>query len=235
MKRLVALLQHQSTKLTNPALRTIGITADYNSTSFIIAYFLCYRNQAINCCLCTLSCAFLCESVCQATLSLAMRTRRKLCLMPTHCPHLDCCCHMKKHPFARRRRGPCPTSLQVSINCGHRCGHSLASESVSRLDAHVSQPAYMCLFAGSSRHIQCFLDSGLLPRVVEVMKQDEWKVRTEAAWCITNITTGGTDHQLQAAVDQVRSCRALVLARVYMLQLQRCTKHPAVMHLRRGL
>ena len=68
------------------------------------------------------------------------------------------------------------------------------------------QPSHHPLFshsnvtAGTHAQIQSVLDAGLLPILVNVLTSAPNEVKKEAAWALTNLSEGGTQHQIDAAV-----------------------------------
>ena len=45
--------------------------------------------------------------------------------------------------------------------------------------------------------IQAVIDSNIIPMLVEILTKAEFKTRKEAAWAITNATSGGTPEQIK--------------------------------------
>lgn len=52
-----------------------------------------------------------------------------------------------------------------------------------------------CLF-------QAVIDANIFPVLIEILGKAEFKTRKEAAWAITNATSGGTAEQIRYLVDQ---------------------------------
>lgn len=52
--------------------------------------------------------------------------------------------------------------------------------------------------------LQAVIDSNIFPVLMEILGSAEFKTRKEAAWAITNATSGGTAEQIRYLVDQVR-------------------------------
>lgn len=46
------------------------------------------------------------------------------------------------------------------------------------------------------------LDANIFPILIELMSKAEFKTRKEAAWAITNATSGGTPDQIRYLVEQ---------------------------------
>jgi importin subunit alpha-1 len=56
---------------------------------------------------------------------------------------------------------------------------------------------------GSAEQIQAVIDAGLVPAVLRCMTHDEFSIRKEAVWVISNMTDGGTEPQLRYLLEQV--------------------------------
>lgn len=54
----------------------------------------------------------------------------------------------------------------------------------------------------SISNLQAVLDANIFPILIELMNKAEFKTRKEAAWAITNATSGGTPDQIRYLVDQ---------------------------------
>lgn len=52
--------------------------------------------------------------------------------------------------------------------------------------------------------IQAVIDANIFPVLIEILGKAEFKTRKEAAWAITNATSGGTPAQIRYLVEQVR-------------------------------
>lgn len=52
--------------------------------------------------------------------------------------------------------------------------------------------------------LQAVIDANIFPVLMEILGSAEFKTRKEAAWAITNATSGGTAEQIRYLVDQVR-------------------------------
>ncbi|XP_055335439.1 importin subunit alpha-5-like [Paramacrobiotus metropolitanus] len=55
--------------------------------------------------------------------------------------------------------------------------------------------------AGNRSQIQLVIDAGLVPILIEILGNAEFKTRKEAAWAITNALSGGTQEQIQTFVQ----------------------------------
>ena len=51
--------------------------------------------------------------------------------------------------------------------------------------------------------IQAVIDGNIFPVLIEILRKAEYKTRKEAAWAITNATSGGTPAQIRYLVEQV--------------------------------
>jgi importin subunit alpha-2 len=49
---------------------------------------------------------------------------------------------------------------------------------------------------------QAVIDANIFPVLIEILGKAEFKTRKEAAWAITNATSGGTAEQIRYLVDQ---------------------------------
>lgn len=54
--------------------------------------------------------------------------------------------------------------------------------------------------AGTKAQIQLVIDQGLIPLLIEVLTTCDFKTRKEAAWAISNATSGGSDMQINTIV-----------------------------------
>lgn len=59
-------------------------------------------------------------------------------------------------------------------------------------------------------HQQTVVDAGIVPPLVHLLATAEFDIKKEAAWAISNATSGGTNEQLKYLVSQVRSLLAFV-------------------------
>ena len=55
---------------------------------------------------------------------------------------------------------------------------------------------------GNRQQIQAVIDANLFPVLIEILQKSEFKTRKEAAWAITNATSGGTPDQIRYLVEQ---------------------------------
>lgn len=53
------------------------------------------------------------------------------------------------------------------------------------------------------------MNENIFPALIHIMATAEFKTRKEAAWAITNATSGGTQEQIQHLVEQVRTSKLL--------------------------
>ena len=56
------------------------------------------------------------------------------------------------------------------------------------------------------------IDANLVPSLITVLQQGEFKTQKEAAWAVSNFTVGGTPEQVRACVPSLE-CVVLVLSR----------------------
>ena len=56
--------------------------------------------------------------------------------------------------------------------------------------------------AGSTTQIQAVIDNKLVLPLLEVLKDDDIQTKVEAAWAISNATSGGTREQIMSLVEQ---------------------------------
>lgn len=58
----------------------------------------------------------------------------------------------------------------------------------------------LCL-SGNSEQIQRVIDAGIIPVLLQVLSTGDFKSQKEAAWAVTNFTSGGTIAQLAKLVE----------------------------------
>lgn len=58
--------------------------------------------------------------------------------------------------------------------------------------------------------IQAVIEANIFPVLIEILGKAEFKTRKEAAWAITNATSGGTPAQIRYLVEHVRTNLFLV-------------------------
>jgi hypothetical protein len=54
-----------------------------------------------------------------------------------------------------------------------------------------------CLHPPSSFLFQAVIDANIFPVLIEILQKAEFRTRKEAAWAITNATSGGTPEQIR--------------------------------------
>lgn len=54
-----------------------------------------------------------------------------------------------------------------------------------------------------TQQIQAVIDANIFPVLIEILGKAEFKTRKEAAWAITNATSGGTPAQIRYLVEHV--------------------------------
>lgn len=60
-------------------------------------------------------------------------------------------------------------------------------------------------FSGSEIFfLQAVIDFNIIPQLIRMLDQEEFDIRKECAWAISNATSGGDDMQIKYLVDQVR-------------------------------
>lgn len=50
--------------------------------------------------------------------------------------------------------------------------------------------------AGSMYQIEAVLKANIVPRLIKLLRSDQWDIQKEAAWAISNATSGGTKEQV---------------------------------------
>lgn len=48
--------------------------------------------------------------------------------------------------------------------------------------------------------LQAVIDANIFPVLIEILQKAEFRTRKEAAWAITNATSGGTPEQMRCTV-----------------------------------
>jgi len=56
--------------------------------------------------------------------------------------------------------------------------------------------------AGNKDQIQAVIDNNIIPPLIQLLSNAEFDIRKEAAWAISNATSGGNAHQLKFLVTQ---------------------------------
>merc|ERR1712098_846652 len=56
--------------------------------------------------------------------------------------------------------------------------------------------------AGNRQQIQAVIDANIFPVLIDIQSKAEFKTRKEAAWAITNASSGGTAEQIRFLVQQ---------------------------------
>ena len=58
------------------------------------------------------------------------------------------------------------------------------------------------LQGGTKAQIAAVLEAGLIPKIIDALANADFDVKKEAAWAISNATTGGTPEQIRYLVGQ---------------------------------
>ena len=53
--------------------------------------------------------------------------------------------------------------------------------------------------------LQAVIDYNIIPQLIRMLETEDFDIRKECAWAISNATSGGDDMQIKYLVDQVRS------------------------------
>ena len=56
---------------------------------------------------------------------------------------------------------------------------------------------FKCVMYWLFAFLQAVIDANIIPMLVEILSKAEFKTRKEAAWAITNATSGGTSQQIR--------------------------------------
>ena len=51
---------------------------------------------------------------------------------------------------------------------------------------------------------QAVIDANIFPAIIDILGKADFKTRKEAAWVVTNSTSGGSPEQVRYLVSQVR-------------------------------
>ena len=65
--------------------------------------------------------------------------------------------------------------------------------------------------AGTKEQIQSVVEAGILPPLVHLLATAEFDIKKEAAWALSNATSGGTHEQVRhwSVANQFKSCAGL--------------------------
>lgn len=55
----------------------------------------------------------------------------------------------------------------------------------------------LCSFSHCHLRLQAVIDANIFPVLIEILQKAEFRTRKEAAWAITNATSGGTPEQIR--------------------------------------
>ena len=61
------------------------------------------------------------------------------------------------------------------------------------------------------------IDCGLIPRLIHLLREDEFDVKKEAMWALSNLTSGGTPEQLECVPASARTGGAADAARRFAI------------------
>ena len=61
------------------------------------------------------------------------------------------------------------------------------------------------------------IDANIIPMLVEILSKAEFKTRKEAAWAITNATSGGTAEQIKLVSVIMHKYKKMKLSLVFVL------------------
>lgn len=59
----------------------------------------------------------------------------------------------------------------------------------------------LCYFSHCHLRLQAVIDANIFPVLIEILQKAEFRTRKEAAWAITNATSGGTPEQIRCALS----------------------------------
>lgn len=101
-------------------------------------------------------------------------------------------CRRRRKGFARKLAGPLATSLVRSYEC-FQCTIE------RRLTFLLS---YVFFTAGNKEQIQAVIENNIIPPLIQLLANAEFDIRKEAAWAISNATSGGNEQQIMFLVSQ---------------------------------
>ena len=78
----------------------------------------------------------------------------------------------------------------------------MADKKASDIFMSVSSPINIKINGTAIAVNQQVMDANLIPCVLHVLRTSEFRTKKEAAWAISNLTTGGTVYQIQFLVQQ---------------------------------
>lgn len=128
-----------------------------------------------------------------------MTLRRRWFSTARRCLASTTCSHRPRRPSGKRLVGPFPTSLLETSN---RYRHELLlGHKIWYFNINANNQAEIltekCLF-------QAVIDANIFPVLIDILSKAEFKTRKEAAWAITNATSGGSTEQIFYLSSQVR-------------------------------
>ena len=56
--------------------------------------------------------------------------------------------------------------------------------------------------SGTSDQIQSVVNAGVFPKLIELLRSSEFDIQKEAAWAVSNATSGGSPDQIMYLVQQ---------------------------------
>ena len=66
------------------------------------------------------------------------------------------------------------------------------------------KPAALCAHPSSkSDYRQAVIEAGIIPHLVDILQNSEFKTRKEAAWAISNATSGGSPEQIKLVIQDL--------------------------------
>ena len=63
-------------------------------------------------------------------------------------------------------------------------------------------PTYLVFSAGNKEQIQAVIENNIIPPLIQLLTNAEFDIRKEAAWAISNATSGGNPQQIKFLVQQ---------------------------------